>query len=511
MPSGENWMRTAKSVFGRVALAAIFGLPGLALSSDVPLVVSRSSENNDDVHFLAATKAAKSGGPMSQVIEELSASLDDGSFNFISLKYSSDFSMARRDENWQRVVAVLQRKSHWVGELDRLMSLKDSPEVQGILADSIWLRRGTMDPKTLSIYRQYAGASYTLVGDYYSAAAAYPNIAGVRDPRARGYTVIEPVFEEILHAAAGRRAVFLNESHGRGETRAFNFMLATALFNTGITHLSLEGIGARSNEIECSDSSLLDSELHVRGYPTASSGYYSNDPLMGELIRIAISKGVRIVAHTTGDGRIAQDAREQVQADKIACIFDENPAARVVAIGGFSHISEKRGLKFPEGLMGRRFSDATGIDPLTIDTTFLLDSPGIADASKLRSGWTAYSYRKPTGERYSIDGFDYVVALPPATSRALSSVMLKLGSYRQAIVPTGVTCNSPPCVFSARRVDETEDAVPADRCVTRSSAGLCPLYLPCGEFRIESTDRNLNVSHSDVLVSARQTCSTDGQ
>ena len=313
-------------------------------------------------------------------------------------------------------------------------------------------------------------------------------MAGVRDPRRSGFVIPEDATGAIIEDASDERAVFLNESHGRGETRAFAFTVATALFDRGFNYLSLEGLSAKSTEAKCGESAILDEELVSRGYAVRKTGHYTNDPIFSELIRVALSKGVKIIAHTTGGGSVGAAAREQVQAERIACIFSEDPEARVVAIGGFAHISEREGHTFPEGLMGRRFIEASGINPLTIDSTVLIDTPALVDVEGTDSNWGAYLFSRGPGDVYRIDGFDYNVALPTASGRSASSEMLRLGGHRQLLIPASLECGDPPCVISARRSGELADSVPADACITRSRFGVCPLYVPCGNYTIEIRD-----------------------
>lgn len=447
-----------------------------------------SADSVQASHFSRASRSAKNNQPTRVVLQSLQKSFDDGSFSFIGLKFSPDFRAVRSPEAWPTVISALQRRQPWVEPFDRLLTMKDPPETQALLAERAWPHRHLMRESELALFNQFAGAAYTYAGDYRSAALTYGNTAGTRDPRRSGFVMPEDAIGAIIEDASDERAVFLNESHGRGETRAFAFLVATALFDRGFNYLSLEGLSSKSTEAKCGESAIFDEELVSRGYAVRKTGHYTNDPIFAELIRVALSKGVKIIAHTTGGGSVGAAAREQVQAERIACIFSEDPEARVVAIGGFAHISEREGHTFPEGLMGRRFIEASGINPLTIDSTVLIDTPALADEKGADDNWGAYLFSRAPGDVYRVDGFDYNVALPTASSRSVSSEMLRLGGHRQLLIPASLECGDPPCVISARRSDELADSVPADACITRSRFGVCSLYVPCGNYTIEIRD-----------------------
>jgi len=117
----------------------------------------------------------------------------------------------------------------------------------------------------------------------------------------------------------------------------------------------------------CSDASLFDTGLEARGYPLLASGGYTKDPVFAEIIREALRLGFRLVPYDPFHAEHDQAQREQTQADNLACVFKANPKARLLVIGGFSHIDEGESKRVPDrGMMARRFRKATGIDPLTV-------------------------------------------------------------------------------------------------------------------------------------------------
>ena len=81
--------------------------------------------------------------------------------------------------------------------------------------------------------------------------------------------------ETIVAAADTAKVIFINEAHHVAQTRVLTLALLERLRAKGFTYLAAETF------------SPFDSSLNTRAYPIRASGYYSNEPLFGEIIREA--------------------------------------------------------------------------------------------------------------------------------------------------------------------------------------------------------------------------------
>lgn len=114
----------------------------------------------------------------------------------------------------------------------------------------------------------------------------------------------------------GRQVVFFNEAHNIPLTRTLTVAMLPALRREGFDYLAVE--------------TLYDDDTHLarRGYPTALSGFYINEPIYGEMVGSALKLGFKVVAYES-DQPGTPDARERAQAHNlVARIFRKAPKAR---------------------------------------------------------------------------------------------------------------------------------------------------------------------------------------
>ena len=138
-----------------------------------------------------------------------------------------------------------------------------------------------------------------------------------------------------------------------------------------------------------------------------ASGYYSNEPLFGEILREARRLGYTLVPYEA-IGATSQDARETGQATNLRDrIFRDHPDARVLVHAGYSHIDESGTLGGAKP-MAVRFRELTGIDPLTVDQTTMREH-ATRDRERGeyrhvvdRAGWTMpFVLVEPTGQAWT--------------------------------------------------------------------------------------------------------------
>ena len=402
------------------------------------------------------------------------------------------------------------REDDTINALQQLMADQKRPSAERYFAVRKALDNGLAPPPhNRSVFLQLYANMATFVGAYDEASLHYNTGEAPAELRTGGFTAAVPASTLLFNAAKDRRAVFFNESHGEVRSRAGIYPMLGVLRSQGFTHLAMETLGTTSRQERtpgsCMDTSMLDEGLQRRGYPIARSGYYTQEPVFGELVREALRLGFELIAYDTyvAGRTIAQ--REQNQADNLACLLRSNPDLRLVVIGGFSHIAESEDFWVPGGAMAYRFKVATGIDPLTISTTTLLGAA--ARDFRFPSGRldTLFTLHDGRGSTYTRPEFDWTVFVPDDLDRdAKGASLLRLNGSRTPIRISARRCRGAfPCLIEARIGGELGDAVAADRCVIHArSQRQCVLNLRSGRFRVRALDTDLEV-RSDRKVRVR--------
>ncbi len=447
---------------------------GLVVAMAVPLSAGAAEATST---FAESKKMAAAGGDPETITRLLETSLADGSFRFFELKYGASFG-ALRSAHWTDVMDRLGATSPWIGDFDAFLSGNQSfPRL--LWRTEHWDRRiDRIPPDVVGTFRQYAGVTYSFAGDYLSAELIYPAETKVSPPGELGYTSLVPALEPIIQASHGRRAVLLNESHGRAETRAANFLLIRRLIDEGFTHLAFEGVSTVTAGNGCDEPADGGTELARRGHVVEDDGYYTDEPIFAETIRYALARGVTVIGYDTTDSGASMESREEHQATQLACVLAADPSARLIVVGGFAHISERADNRIHGGMMGRRLADKAGIDPLTVESTILLKF-ALTRRPEAESGSDQiFMLQRPDGETFAVDGYDFTLVIRPIGSRGRRNAALELGGHRSAVFPADVTCTQPPCLFEAVLTGATESATPLDRCLTRSAGVACPLFVP---------------------------------
>jgi hypothetical protein len=132
---------------------------------------------------------------------------------------------------------------------------------------------------------------------------------------------------QAIEAAAGsRQVVMINEAHHVPQHRAFTLQLLAALRRKGFTYFAAETLQP-------------DPGLARRGYPTAETGSYIQEPLYGDLVRTALRLGYQVVPYEAESSGRGIEPREREQARHLVeRIFQKDPKAKVLVHAGYSHI-----------------------------------------------------------------------------------------------------------------------------------------------------------------------------
>jgi hypothetical protein len=262
----------------------------------------------------------------------------------------------------------------------------------------------------------------------------------------------------ILALAGKHRVVMINEAHHVARHRAFAALLLEGLRKQGFRYFAAETFDHDDMPA-----------LAKRGYPTLQTGYYCREPVFGDLVRQAVRLGYTPVAY---EHRMKQSAlraeakdvarliaeREQGQAKNLqARIFDKDPKARVLVFAGYSHVrkvpevKQRGGKKVETAWMAARFKQLTGIDPLTIDQTSVmehakaacehpayrlaLEKKKVVDRPVVLFDAKAGRSYVPPADR---GAFDLVVFHPREIEQDGRPRWLRMGGYRRAVKVAGL-------------------------------------------------------------------------
>lgn len=300
--------------------------------------------------------------------------------------------------------------------------------------------------------------------------------------------------QAVVEASRGQQVVMLNEAHHIPQSREFARRLALALHKEGFTYFAAETFapGVASTQ--------------KAGYPTHSTGYYSAEPVFGELIRSAVKTGYTLVPYEAEvykqGGNIADQIndRERQQAENLkARIFDKDPSARVFIYVGYSH-----NLEAPQdqgGMqtkwMALRLRELTGIDPLTVDQVggLRLAEPGSDSAIRkavlqLKHPQTVSVLKTAQGQLLRLSGQDRdVQVFHPDETLIAGRPNWLYGAGRQAVtVQVPATPGTGRKLMQAFYSSEPEQAIPADQ-VVLNQPGKATLLLPPGTYRLVVQDR----------------------
>ncbi|MFC5579934.1 hypothetical protein [Rhodanobacter terrae] len=408
-------------------------------------------------------------------------------------------SHAQSAAQWQARQIEASRQSEQI--------MQDANKRKSLLAQYQVMRYAYVqnkDPAFHIIFGQYLSWYQTFIGDYPDAATSFSiRQAALPDDRPSplinpGYTA-RPALDVIPELAKNYRAVFFNEAHNIPLTRTLTVQLLGKLRAEGFNYFAAETLYQ------------TDTGLQARGYPIKASGFYTEEPICAEMVRVALKLGFKVIAYealsnATGDAREAEQARNIYRQ-----IFKKDPNARLVLDAGYAHIQES-GVYLGGSSMAEHLHKLSGIDPLTVEQTMLFphqsgddDHPYYtAVMQKLRPKMPIVFMSK-AGKPWSLrQGYDVSVFFPPQEMRHGRPTWLSLGGLRMPYFVSGERCRrSYPCLVEARYANEGDDAIPADlvaldpvplnavedeRIRFHQGAPFSDLYLRPGKYRLTYSD-----------------------
>ncbi len=341
-----------------------------------------------------------------------------------------------------------------------------------------------------------ADASYhfeAVVGNYRAAlrdfslasGAQRPDLASADEFPLRGLQA-KPALSVLDTMVENTPIVMLNEAHHVPQHRAFAIQLLELLRKKGFRYFAAETLA------------VYDQDLQTRGYPTSASGYYTAEPVYGDLVRTALKLGYRVIPYEAPGSFRTAEGRELAQASNLMeAIFKKDAHAKVLIYAGYSHINEG-GLLAGVVPLAKRLRDLTGTDPLTIDQTVMSEQSSPDYEQPIYRYLMAHSpIQEPTifvnaeGVPWSFQpGIRDITLFQPRSVYVNGRPSwLTLGGLRKPYtLPASVCGTVPRCLVKARLADESEEAVPVDELEIAVTAQQSTLMLAKGAYRLQIQD-----------------------
>lgn len=307
----------------------------------------------------------------------------------------------------------------------------------------------------------------------------------------------QPAVEYITERVKRERLVIINENHRQPLHRVFTASLLTGLYQAGFRCIGFEALVDE------------DSLLNQRKYPVLSSGYYTEEPQFGNLIREALRLGFTVFAYEASSGKSGAE-REAEQAATIRNFMDQHPQAKLLIHCGYDHVVERDLSDTDWGkAMAGRLKDLTGIDPFTINQVELTErsSPDY-EAPFYQLTQVDYpavftdSLQRPFTVTESTVDVDIKVAHPRTKFiNGRPNWLFRDGKWKPYPLKKQVFTVEPPCLVAAFPVGEDIDqSIPVDQIEILSYQADNTLVLPAGTFVIQVKNQKEQRQRFTIIV-----------
>lgn len=307
-------------------------------------------------------------------------------------------------------------------------------------------------------------------------------------------------FQSIVSIAEKQQVVMINEEHDGSLHRAFTARLLPHLYKAGFRYLAAETLGE-------------DEALQKRGYPVQKTGFYSVDPVFGDMLRTALKLGFKPVQYehrpmerctpTAEKPNFCQDERERGQAQNLyENIFKNDPNAKVLVHVGRGHNQKSKQSDW--AFMAWHFREISGINPLSINQMMSersaprFERPEYRYITSNRKFTAPVVFQSKTGEWHKGNGFDLIVFHPRSHYENGRPIWLKMDGRRRAEkinlkklklkARNQTFAETNPVLIQAFVEGESADAIPIDQFILHPNQNIPPLMLPKGNFNIRAMD-----------------------
>lgn len=265
----------------------------------------------------------------------------------------------------------------------------------------------------------------------------------------------------IAEKAKDFHFTLINEAHFNSQHRAFTHDLLKPLWDEGYRYLALETLG------------YDDKEIHEKGYPVSSSGYYTKDSHFGNLVREALQLGYTLISYETQndhDGTLRDHDQAQNIYEKT---WKQDKTGKVLIHAGYGHIFELGASSYDP--MGFQLKNLINQDIFTIDQENMV---GFTDSIK------QHQYYREAAKRFDLNeptvflnetgkvildpvqsfGIDIQVYHPETKFKNGRPDWMRRENHNEIPLPTELM-DYEGYLIQAIRKGEVNDAIPVDQFV----------------------------------------------
>lgn len=301
----------------------------------------------------------------------------------------------------------------------------------------------------------------------------------------------------IQKIAIDYQIIIINEAHYIPQHRILTKELLPILREQGFEYLCVEAL------------SYNDTTISVLKHPTVNTGFYTKEPLFGNLLRKAISLKYNIHSYDKSikcreindQKYYCNNLRELSQAIEIKKILDKIPSAKIIVHVGHAHLEESTENDWVK--MAEYLQILTGINPLTINQTDYKERSAIIDNSLYESIAAKSTISGPFvclvndsiwhPKKNKSDKFDIPVIWNKTNykNNRPSYLLLQENIIEYILPPKKILKNT---IIQAFLENETNDAVPFDQIIVNQEKEPISLFLEKGKnYKIIIKDRKNQV------------------
>ena len=223
-------------------------------------------------------------------------------------------------------------------------------------------------------YHDLLSILYSRVGHYKDAMrmAEKGNLFSDKMRLVRTYenVITIPLSKVMDSIIKNNRVIMLNEMHFNPHSRAFVIGWLDICYQNGYRYFAAETLYAKDSLVNERRTVLL-----------GETGFYSDEPVFGDLLRTALNIGYTLVPYEADGWGVDREGNE---ADNlIKNILDKDPEAKFLVFGGMGHITDRKGWS----MMGGFFKEKSGIDPFTMDCSVMTLSEQYESMDSLRTAF----------------------------------------------------------------------------------------------------------------------------
>lgn len=300
----------------------------------------------------------------------------------------------------------------------------------------------------------------------------------------------------ITSQAKKNQVVMINEAHHLPFHRAFVLPMLKKFYDEGYRYMAIETL----------DDSLIDR----KAYPDYNTGYYTHEPLFGELIREALKLHFKLIRYeseakcdgTGKDPQYCNRFRDSMMAVNLNKVFSAAPGAKILVYAGYDHIHE--GSEDGWKKMAQFFKALTGIDPFTVEVTRQVEhlypqrnTPefnAVNDLKHITTPVIAIQDNQPWHGQF----VDATVIFPKYNIAGKRPSFYSMGGLRKRYSLAGLNIRRGEYVQAFYANEKPGNRIPADQFVCGD--GDESLYLFKGNYIIEVKDANGKLLRKGAVI-----------